>query len=77
MRIVGKRELPPITLNASGEQLTAGCKFNDEMNAMFGSQDTGMKKGVIRFSNHEEANKHQFDCLVDAVTRTSLKLKSY
>ena len=64
MRTVGHRKQRPISLSASAAELLAGARFNDEMHRLPTGNTSFMPKGVYRFRTHEEANRHQLDCLV-------------
>lgn len=63
MRIIGQRKERPITFSASAELLAEGARFNDEIHRMPTGNYTFIPKGVFRFKNHEEANRHQQDCI--------------
>lgn len=67
MRSVGKRQVREITENASGELLKQGAMFNDELHKLPTGSNTHMRKGVYRFSSHEEANRHQDKCIMDGM----------
>lgn len=69
MRIVGHRIERPISFHASSEALIEGLHFNDEIHRLPTGQITGIPKGVYYFKSHEEANAHQFDCLVAAMVQ--------
>ncbi len=62
MRQVGSRREPPVTVQASGLLLAEGARFSESLSHL--SQTTFIPKGVYRFKSHEEANRHEQDCLV-------------
>lgn len=73
MRTVGKRIERPITFDASSEALIEGARWNDEMNRameqLCGGNPTGFPKGVYRYRSHEEANRHQEECIAAGMAR--------
>jgi hypothetical protein len=62
MRHVGKRQEPALVYQASGVLLAEGARFNETMAKL--APCTFIPKGVYRFASHEDANRHQQDCLV-------------
>ena len=62
MRQVGSRREPAVAQEASGYLLAAGARFNEAVSRL--SPTTFVRKGVYRFSSHEDANRHAQDCLV-------------
>lgn len=64
MRTIGYRKEHPVSFCASGELLAEGARFNDELHRLPTGNTTFIPKGVYRFMTHQEANQHQFDCLV-------------
>lgn len=74
MRIIGRRKERPITFAASGILLAEGARFNDEIHRLPTGNATFIPKGVFRFKTHEEANRHQLDCLVDGMANTAAEL---
>lgn len=73
MRTIGHRTKPPITFSASAELLTAGAHFNDEIHRLPTGDRTFIPKGVYRFKNFEEANRHDLDCIVARVVHAALE----
>jgi hypothetical protein len=73
MRIVGHRKEPPITFSASAALLAEGARFNDEIHRLPTGNTTFIPKGVFRFKNHEDANRHQQDCLVEGMAQIALE----
>jgi hypothetical protein len=67
MRIVGHRQPPPISFNASAARLAEGARFNDEIHHLPSGSDSFIPKGVYRFKTHAEANQHQMDCLANGM----------
>ncbi len=62
MRQVGQRREPELALRASGALLAEGARFSESISHL--SPTTFVPKGVYRFRSHEQANRHQQDCLV-------------
>jgi len=50
---------------ASGLLLAEGARFSESLSHL--SRVGLMPKGVYRFNSHEQANRHQQDCLADAM----------
>jgi hypothetical protein len=73
MRTVGHRKERPISFSASGSLLAEGAHFNDEIPRLPTGRTTYIPKGVIFFKTHEEANRHQLDCLVKGMAQTALE----
>lgn len=61
MRQVGVRREPEIVAQASGLLLAQGARFNEALSRL--APSTFVAKGVYRFRSHEEANRHEQDCL--------------
>lgn len=61
MRRVGVRREPEIVAQASGLLLEQGARFNETLSRL--APSTFVPKGVYRFRSHEEANRHEQDCL--------------
>lgn len=61
MRQVGVRREPEIVAQASGLLLEKGARFNETLSRL--APSTFVPKGVYRFRSHEEANRHEQDCL--------------
>jgi hypothetical protein len=47
---------------ASGLLLAEGARFNEAISRL--APTTFVPKGVYRFKSHDEANRHELDCLV-------------
>jgi hypothetical protein len=73
MRTVGHRKERPLSFSASGSLLAEGAHFNDEIHRLPTGRTTYIPKGVIFFKTHEEANRHQLDCLVKGMVQTALE----
>lgn len=73
MKTIGKRKERPITFSASAELLAEGARFNDEIHRLPTGQTTLIPKGLYRFKSHEEANRHQQDCLIEVMAQTALE----
>lgn len=59
---VGSRREQQLTAAASGILLAEGARFSESISHL--SPTTFVPKGVYRFRSHEEANRHEQDCLV-------------
>jgi len=73
MHIIGHRREHPISFHASAELLLAGASFNDEIHRLPTGHTSFIPKGVFRFMTHDEANRHQLECLVVGMARTALE----
>jgi hypothetical protein len=62
MRKIGTRQEPALVYQANGALLAEGARFNETMAQL--APSTFIPKGVYRFASHEDANRHQQDCLV-------------
>ena len=69
MRTVGQRKEQPVGQRASGDQLAAGARFNDEIHRLPTGGLTFIRKGIYRFKTHEEANRQQMDCLAEGMAK--------
>jgi hypothetical protein len=64
MRIVGKRIEPMLSPLASGEALMRAASFNEMMQSVMPyGKVSCFPKGIYRYRTHEEANRHQDECL--------------
>jgi len=70
---IGKRILPNVCKNASGEMLRRGCEVNDALHSLPTGNTTYMKRGVFRYKSFEEANQHWQDCLVRGMAKEFAK----
>ena len=73
MRTVGHRKERPITFSASAVLLAEGMRFNDEIHRLPTGNRTLIPKGVYRFKSFEDANRHDFDCVVAGIAQTVLE----
>ena len=73
MKTVGHRKEPPITFSASAALLAEGARFNDEIHRLPTGNTTFIPKGVFHFKSHQEANRHQQDCLVKGMAQIALE----
>lgn len=73
MRIIGHRKEHPISFSVSGELLAEGARFNDEIHRLPTGNLTLIPKGVYRFKTHEDANRHQMDCVVEVMVKTAME----
>jgi hypothetical protein len=69
MKTVGWRKARPISMIASGALLLEGARFNDEMHRLPTGGVTFIPKGVYRFKTHEDAWRHQLDCLAGGMAK--------
>lgn len=74
MRTVGQRKERPVGLLVSGALLAEGARFNDELHRLPTGETTFVPKGVYRFRTHEDANRHQLECLARGMARNALTL---
>jgi hypothetical protein len=65
MRTVGSRREQPLEAQASGALLAEGARFNESIARL--ARSTFVAKGVYRFKSHEEANRHELDCLAQGM----------
>jgi hypothetical protein len=70
VRRVGKRREAEMVEKASGLLLAEGARFNEAMAHL--APTMSVPKGVYRFKSHEEANRHEFDCLVRGMVGVAL-----
>jgi len=75
MKIIGRRIERPITFSASAELLAEGSRFNESLSGLPTGNTAFIPKGVFRFKNHEEANRHQENCLIDGMVKTAMERK--
>jgi hypothetical protein len=75
MRTVGSRKPRPITFSASAALLVEGARFNDEIHRLPTGTSSFIPKGIYRFSTHDEANRHQFACIVQGMARIAAERK--
>jgi hypothetical protein len=73
MKTVGHRKEFPISFSASAELLAQGARFNDEMHRLPTGNTTFIPKGVFHFRSHQEANRHQQDCLAKGMAQIALE----
>lgn len=72
MRTVGHRKERSISFSASAALLAEGARFNDEIHGLPTGKLTFIPKGVFRFKTHEDANRHQLECLVEGMAQAAL-----
>ena len=73
MRQVGSRREKGLALNANGDLLIEGARFNEAVSRL--SPSTFVPKGIYRFRSHEAANQHAEDCLVRGMGRLAAQRK--
>jgi hypothetical protein len=71
MRTVGRRKERPVGLSASGALLAEGARFNDEMHRLPTGDTTFIPKGVYRFKTHEDAWRHQLECVARGMAKVA------
>ena len=73
MRKIGRRKEQPISFSASSALLVEGARFNDEIHRLPTGNMTFIPKGLFRYKHHDEANRHQQDCLIEGMARVALE----
>lgn len=73
MRTIGYRKERPLSFFASAVLLVEGARFNDDMHRFPTGNASFIPKGVFRFMTHEEANRHQLDCLVQGMAQIAVE----
>ncbi len=73
MRQVGTRREPEVVERASGLLLAEGARFSEAVSRL--APTTFMPKGVYRFRSHDDANRHQLDCLGRGMGLLALRRK--
>lgn len=76
MRIVGHRKQRPLTLLGRTDLLIEGARFNDDIHRLPTGRRTCIRKGVYRFKTHEDANRHDLDCIAEMMARIALERRS-
>lgn len=76
MRIVGNRKSKPMSFSGAGSLLQEGARFNDEIHRLPGGDRTRFRKGIYRFKTHEEANRHEQDCIVAVMMQLALRRRA-
>ena len=71
MKRVGARREAAVVQQASGRLLAEGARFNEALAGL--APTTFVPKGVYRFKSHEEANRHELDCLARGMGLLALK----
>jgi hypothetical protein len=71
LKIIGCRQPPPLTPQASGAQLAAGARFSETLAGFIPL--LGIAKGVYRYPSHEAANQHWLECVARNVARANPK----
>ena len=73
MRTIGHRKMRPIALSGSAALLAEGARFNDEIHQLPTGNRTFIRKGIYRFKTHEEANRHDLECIVAGMAQIALE----
>ena len=63
MKTIGRRLARPLSATPTGENLLATARLSETISRL-ASGASRMPKGIFRYKNHEEANRHQEECLV-------------
>ncbi len=71
MRTVGVRRTRTITMHADGILLKQGAQFNDELHKLPTGGSTYIRKGVYRYKSHEDANRHQDECVIERMVNNA------
>ena len=69
MKRVGSRREPAVVEHASGVLLAEGARFNEMVAKL--SPTTFVPKGIYRFRSHDEANRHELECLARGMARVA------
>ncbi|MBI5937518.1 MAG: hypothetical protein HY850_06700 [Betaproteobacteria bacterium] len=72
MRTVGHRKERPIAFSASAALLVEGARFNDEIHRLPTGRTSLVRKGLFRFKTHEDANRHELECLAEGIAKIAL-----
>lgn len=73
MRTIGRRTETPITFSASARLLAEGARFNDDIHRLPTGNRTFIPKGIYRYKNFEEANRHDLDCIAAGMAQAALE----
>jgi len=71
MRVVGRRKTQAISRKPSGDKLKEGILFIEEMGKLCPVKH--IPKGVYHFKSHDEMNRHEMDCIVNAMKKLQKK----
>jgi hypothetical protein len=73
MRTVGQRKVRALSFSADAVLLAEGARFNDELHHLPTGNRTFIRKGVYRFKTHEDANRHDLDCIAAGMAQIALE----
>ena len=73
MRTVGRRQEAPLSFSASGELLTQGARFNDDLRGMPTGDAAYIPKGLYHFRTHEDAAAHAQKFLVERMAEIAAR----
>lgn len=73
MRTIGHRKPRPLSFTGSAALLAEGSHFNDELHRLPGGNRTFVRKGVYRFKTHDDANRHDLECIVAGMAQIAAK----
>ncbi len=76
MRIVGNRNIRPLSFHGSSDLLTEGARFNDELQQLPGGNCARVRKGVYCFKTHEAANSHDSECIANGMAKLALERRT-
>ena len=73
MRRIGTRREPEMAARPDGLLLAQGARFSETISSL--APSTFIPKGIYRFKSHDEADRHQRDCLVRGMARLAEQRK--
>ena len=73
MKVIGKRKLPEISIEASVELFLRGCELNDNLHKLPTGNTTYFPKGIYRYATFEESNRHWDDCIASGIAKHNRK----
>jgi hypothetical protein len=76
MRTVGNRKPRPLSFVGSGALLLEGSRFNDDLHRLPGGGRTFVRKGLYRFKTHDDANRHDLDCIAAGMAKIASERRS-
>jgi len=76
MRTVGNRKPRPLSFVGSGALLLEGSRFNDDLLRLPGGGRTFVRKGLYRFKTHDDADRHNLDCIAARMAKIATERRS-
>lgn len=67
MRVVGRREMPELSLIPSCEALRRAAAVNDALSALLPGGRTAIVKGLYHYRTLADANRHQDEMIAAAM----------